>query len=205
MGLEVFPNAFPSLLFFLDPPSLSQGFWGKNHFLFGGGEKTEGSWGGVGIMSGLLSAGCRVNKHSRVRKRDSWRESGLGPWHAHTQACTHVNTCAHTRAGPCTSYLRLLSRLRARTRSPSSLRGRAEPLRGKKRKGSGFLERRTDGTPSLSPKEHRGEPAVGEHRDKVKPTCSGQEGICPCCPKKFGNPCPLLSILRRQRDFQRSL
>lgn len=149
-----FSKCFPLLVILLGSPSLSQGCWGKNHFSTLVEEKRLKVLLGEGIMSSLLPAGCRVNKHSGIRTWDSWREPGLGPWHAHTQACTHVNTCAHTRAGQFTSYLRLLSRLRARTRSPGSLRGRAEPLRGKKRKGSGLLERRMDGTPSLSPKEH---------------------------------------------------
>lgn len=67
--------------------------------------------------------------------------------HAHTCMCahTHMRTHAHTDA----LYLCWLSRAATRLWASESAWEREGPLRGKKRKGSGYLERRTDGALSL--------------------------------------------------------
>lgn len=63
--------------------------------------------------------------------------------HVHTHTCTHMHMCTHTL------YLCWLSRAAARPWTSVSPRGREGPLRGKKRKGSGYLEGRTVGALSL--------------------------------------------------------
>lgn len=65
--------------------------------------------------------------------------------HTHAHAHTHTRTCTHAH----TLYLCWLSRTAARPWTSVSPWGRGGPLRGKKRKGSGYLEGRKDGALSL--------------------------------------------------------
>ena len=76
--------------------------------------------------------------------------------HDHTGAsCTCTRACEHTHTHTSTHvhiqmlYLRWLSRTAARPWTSLSPRERGGPLRGKKRKGSGYLEGRMDGALSL--------------------------------------------------------
>ena len=67
----------------------------------------------------------------------------------HTHACTHMHACTHIHTCTHALYLCWLSRAAARPWTSVSPWGRGGPLRGKKRKGSGYLEGRMDGALSL--------------------------------------------------------
>lgn len=67
--------------------------------------------------------------------------------HTHLPAHMHAHRCMYTHAH--LLYLCWLSRAAARPWTSVSPRGRVGPLRGEKRKGSGYLEGRMDGALSL--------------------------------------------------------
>ena len=81
--------------------------------------------------------------------REERRASTITQVHP-TRACEHTHTHTHTHVHIWMLYLRWLSRTATRPWTSVSPRERGGgPLRGKKRKGSGYLERRMDGALSL--------------------------------------------------------
>lgn len=84
--------------------------------------------------------------------------------HEHTY--THIPVHTHMQTHMDALYLCWPSRAVTRLRVSESAWGRVGPLRGKKRKGSGYLEGRMDGALSLPEGGRSGGLAVnGEERD----------------------------------------
>ena len=157
MRLEVSPNAFLFVIILRSLQQLPEVLGGRGSFSpFGRWERR-----GPERSSSLLKVTQRVSVTAWVRTQVSLRPGcGLGCCsigHAHTYlpTCTQVLTpLMHTherKAYTCTHtlYLRRLSWAAARPWTSVSPRGRGGPLRGKKRKGSGYLEGRMDGALSL--------------------------------------------------------